>query len=330
MAWLLAPTALHLTDDRESFGLLIGVEEEAGYLAFETDELAPDEEKRVVISDQYAPHYEFNGKSLYLAGYRYAGNPVWAAPHGAGYIFTSVSQGKLIYMDDLREPYLRPLLEGEDEEDSEGDEWWEIPPMPQLRREYNCTAKGMARTEAGGEGDKNGKRVWNVWEPFEIENVAGVNDPWCGVYKNNDPDDGSYKSIGVPVFKYYSGPAAFAGESFLRSVRLVNDHAAYRGDKGDMIRWNEGRGKYVCGSFSPGSVWFECDTLPTVPLDGYQGGSWWWEEGESFKLAAMTFDPDTGEIVQAQGVADLALRFDHYGFGVEREEIWLGEVEEWR
>ena len=326
MAWLLAPTALHLTDDRESFGLLIGVEEEDGYLAFETGELAPNETKRVVISQDYAPHFEFDGRSFHLAGFRYAGNPVWKSERG--YIFTSVTQGKRIYMDDLREPYLRPLLEGEDESDAVGDEWWSIPDMPVLDREYDCIAYGMARTEAGGVGDKNGKRVWEIWEPVEIQNVAGANDPWCGVYKNDK--DGTYKSIGVPIFKYYSGPAAFAGESFLRSVRLVNDHAAYRGDKGDTIRWNEGRGKYVCGSFAPGSVWFECDTLPTVPLDGYQGGSWWWEEGESFKLAAMTFDPDTGEIVQAQGVADLALRFDHYGFGVEREEIYVGEVEEWR
>ena len=112
----------------------------------------------------------------------------------------------------------------------------------------------------------------------------------------------------------------------MRSVRAAGGKPAYRGGNGHIIRWNSGRGKFVAGEVAPGKVWFECDDLPTVPTGGYHG--WYWSD--AFMLAAMHFDPNTGKAVQAPDVPDLALRFERYAFGVDREEIYVGEVEEWR
>ena len=331
MAWLLVPTAIHLTDERDSFGYLRGIETEDGYFAFETYELGgEDDEPKVVVSDSFMWQYAIGGVTHFLRGFRYNGAPVWSNEDGTSYVFTSATQGKRIMMGALREPYLRALIDGETETDLVGDGWWEVPDMPKLRKGYACVAKGTAIEDCGGEGNKTGARVWNVWEPAEAQG-QGENDDWCGVYRNNDPDwtGAKYKSIGVPVFKFFKGPGDWSGERYFRSIVPEEEKVVYKGDKGHDIRWNAARECYVAGSVAPGSVWFESEDPPVVPIDGYSGGniSWW---GTSFTFSPKWFDPDTGEVATPDGVGDLGIRFEYYALGLDREEIFVGEVEEWR
>lgn len=318
MSWLSVPTLVHLYDNTEAFGILVGRGDDSGFYLFK---LSLGGSTRYVISDTLAPVYVFGGAELHLASYRYAGKPVWENDFANLFVFWSVTQQAVIIMGELREPVLLPLLEGETEEDRQGDTWWVIPV------EEPCPTTVNWNQTIGPSGRTNGVApvvvacVMNLWEPYKVDGQE--NEAFCGIYRNDL--DGSVKTVGSASFRANSwAPIGYLHEIFVRSGRPdAGGHYEYSGSRGHAIRWNADRQAYCIGAPSgeDGVVWWENPAAPTIPLDGYAAA------GSGFSFSAKTIED--GEVVDSQE-PDIVLRFNGFTLARERKEILVGEVSAWR
>ena len=264
MSWLAVPTIARRLSGILS-GYYVGRDEDADFYCFDN---GTPQEPAWRIGESLDPVLVFDGVPMRPEAYLYGGHTVWS---GLGaqrnqHVFYASSLGYWVFMQDVREPILYPLLEGEDETDRIGDVWYRI------SIDMDVVQPGVsgyaARMGACANLDDGKDTVPFSYEHDLYEQVvndadnAGGRRPF-GLYVR--ARDGAKRYVGAFDFKQvnigfsWQNPPDYIDEQY-----TCTGESTWTGSLGHNI--SKGDGYWLIGSGSD-RRWFQSDDDPPMEYD---------------------------------------------------------------
>lgn len=275
-----------------------------------------------IIAPSLTPGVLIDGSVLAAGTLSYNREPWFYSLQPAAAFFYSAARGKWIYFPGETEPKEPQAAIGLDDTTWVGDAWWEdsngygaFQYMP-----WTLSPAGAALNDPGND-DLTAAINWPRWIR-DASNSRNTTAP-CGTYtaESGSGLSPSTRTIGLPV---WTGTFSVNGTNraiyFIRSFGMSGGRYSYltegmtnaRYAKGNLA-WDSSRSAYVYGSVGEGE-WFETATAPTIA------------DGATLESRRL----DEGGNVVAGDSADVALAFDRYAFGSEKETVYIAEFVTWR
>ena len=296
-----------------SEGYLKGTGHEDGFYCFKK---GPWHLSTPYISQEYSPHLEVGGTNFYIQDFTFNEKKVFsdANLYSPSYVFWSNLADAWVYLigGGIREPYYWTDI---DETTVLGDAFYMGgQTLPSLN-----SSQGPEQWELMGNNTTGDQATINVELKHEywewVSNLSQYNnDNLCGKYQN--PQDGSWKSVGTPTFKATNSSnrkAYYRNVYFYRSAsKDTNRNWTYESDKG-QIRFIPAMSSWVIGNTD--SKWSEGDE----PAIG----------GTTVEFTGYEIDEGTGEKVPDPN-GNFAIVLDHFDLGDDKGLVLMGEVSLWR
>lgn len=306
MAWRSIPTIFRRAGGLASHGFLQGIGADAGFYCIDK-RVSDIDPPTWIVTDCLDAVVTIGTVRFEVAGYLYGGHPVWTPPGlsvDGPFVFRSRSKG-WIRMDELREPVLWPLLDGETEADRVGDAWLAL---SGFSPRTDCSGTAFAQ------GLEQADTIWTQTigkEYFHIADPGSTGDDFFGKYVSAD---GDYRFVGLPTFGFYASsglPADFVGEKFTLaegSPPAPSDEREFVGSRGHTLKYDNALQRWIIGAVQS-TAWLEGESLPEIGTD----------DKAPFHVFGVNQTGQTVLLAYAGAAKDAS-----------REKIFVSEVELWR